>query len=308
MEVRTKMGRFVTGNGMSCGWTKDIGTYALAAAVNALAADGMGCDAVEARILFPAHADNLKAYAMEKFLRKACLERGIEQVAAQIQSSPLAALPVVTVLAGGTAPDGGRQHSCMEGARGKMVCKESAELQNVHAGDAVVLVKWIGIEGMLRIADEKGDELRQRFAPVFIRQIQSWRRELFAGKELEIARRVGVSCVRQITEGGILAALWNLAKDTGCGLDLDMKRISVLQETIEVCEQYRLNPYQLTSAGSFLMVTADVKALTDALYENQIHASLIGRLTAGNDKIIHNGEDVRYLDRPAPDEIYKILL
>ncbi len=293
MEVRTETCRFATGSGMSWGWSKDIGIYALAAAVNSLAAEGIECAGVEAQILFPSRADHSNVYALEKSFRKTCLERGIEMIRTQVQSKPLAAFPAITVLACGTAHGGSMQHSCMETA---------------HAGDMIVLVKWIGIEGMLRIADEKGDELRQRFAPVFIRQIQSRHRELFAGKEIEIARRAGVSSVRQITEGGILAALWDLAKDTGLGLDLDMKRISVLQETIEVCEQYRINPYQLTSAGSFLMVTADGKALTDALGENQIQGSVIGRFTAGNDKIIHNGEDVRYLDRPAPDEIYKILM
>ena len=112
--------------------------------------------------------------------------------------------------------------------------------------------------------------------------------------------------MRQITEGGIFAALWELAKDAGTGFDVDMKRISILQETIEVCEHYRLNPYQLTSAGSFLLLAQRGEALADTLRKNQTEASVIGRLAKGNDKVIHNGGDVRCLDRPAPDEIYKI--
>ena len=47
-------------------------------------------------------------------------------------------------------------------------------LQN-QAGAEIVLTKWIGMEGMLRIAEEREEELRQRFAPVFLRQIQSYR-------------------------------------------------------------------------------------------------------------------------------------
>ena len=92
------------------------------------------------------------------------------------------------------------------------------------------------------------------------------------------------------------------------GLDLDMKQIPVLQETIEVCECYRLNPYLLTSAGSFLMAASDGRGLADALHKEGIAASVIGRFTSGNDKVIHNGEDVRCLDRPAPDEIYRLFL
>lgn len=85
-----------------------------------------------------------------------------------------------------------------------------------------------------------------------------------------------------------------------------MKAISVLQETVEVCEHFRLNPYQLTSVGSFLMVTDNGAGLCEKLLEQGIKASVIGRITDNNDKVIYNGEEVRYIDRPAPDEIFKI--
>ena len=75
---------------------------------------------------------------------------------------------------------------------------------------------------------------------------------------------------------------------------------------IEVCEHFRLNPYQLTSIGSMLMVTDKGEELADALMKEGIKASVIGRLAEGNDKIICNGEEIRYVDRPAPDEIKKI--
>lgn len=297
MEVRTQKKRFVTANGTAWGRAKETGIYALAAAVNELASEGVVCDGVEGQIQIPLHAGRSGAYSMEKRLHEACRGRGIWRVETKIRYNPLLEVPVVMVSAAGFVRE--------EAAPGT---HHPFRTSGICAGDEIVLVKWAGMEGMLRIADEKEEELRRRFAPFFIRQIQSYRRELFAGKELEIARSAGVSAVRQISEGGILAAAWDLAKESGCGLDLDMKRMSVLQETIEVCEQYRLNPYQLASAGSFLMAATDGTALADALRKNQTPASVIGRMTAGNDKIIHNGGDVRYLDRPAPDEIYKILL
>lgn len=316
MEFQTEAGRFAAADGTAYGNAGEIGTYALAAAVNGLAARGVSCTGVEGQIKIPQEAEFSKAYSMEKILRKACRKRGIERVETKIRRNPFLKVPAVTVSAlghdfGESVLQGGIQKSrervglCpAEGS----TAVQTEKGESIAAGHEIVLVKWIGMEGMLRIAGEKEEELRRRFAPVFVRQIQSYRKDLFAGKELEIARNAGVSEVRQITEGGILAALWDLAKESGGGLDLDMKRMSILQETIEVCEQYRLNPYQLTSAGSFLMVTKEGKKLTDALRRNHIQASIIGRMTAGNDKIIHNGGDVRYLDRPAPDELYKILL
>ena len=104
----------------------------------------------------------------------------------------------------------------------------------------------------------------------------------------------------------ILAALWNLALELNQGLDLDMKKISILQETIEVCEHFRLNPYQMISAGSFLAVTDNGEVLADALNNQGITAAVIGHTTDNNDKILRNGEEMRYIDRPAPDEILKL--
>ncbi len=307
MEFQTEAGRFAAADGTAYGNAGETGTYALAAAVNGLAARGVSCTGVEGQIQIPLEAEFSKAYSMEKILCKACRKRGIEWVETKIRRNPFLKVPAVTVSALGHDLGEPVLQGGIRPAEGSTAV-QTEKGESMAAGHEIVLVKWIGMEGMLRIAGEKEEELRRRFAPVFVRQIQSYRKDLFAGKELEIARNAGVSEVRQITEGGILAALWELAKESGGGLDLDMKRMSILQETIEVCEQYRVNPYQLTSAGSFLMVTKEGKKLTDALRRNHIQASIIGRMTAGNDKIIHNGGDVRYLDRPAPDELYKILL
>ena len=125
-------------------------------------------------------------------------------------------------------------------------------------------------------------------------------------KEIEAAKAGGAFVVRQVADGGILAALWNLALELNQGLDLDMKKISILQETIEVCEHFRLNPYQMISTGSFLAVTDNGEVLADALNNQGITAAVIGHTTDNNDKILRNGEEMRYIDRPAPDEILKL--
>ena len=124
--------------------------------------------------------------------------------------------------------------------------------------------------------------------------------------EIEIARKRGVSHIFQLGEGGVFAGLWNLAKETGKGLEVDLKKIPVLQETVEVCEFFRLNPYQLTSAGAMIMVTDDGEALVEMMNEQGVPAALIGKLTDNNDKILRNGDEIRYIDRPAPDELMKI--
>ena len=92
-----------------------------------------------------------------------------------------------------------------------------------------------------------------------------------------------------------------MAKEEGLGLDLELHNISLLQETVEVCEQFHLNPYQMTSTGSFLAVVSEKITLLRQMEEAGIPVSIIGYSTDNNDKIIRNGEEIRYIDRPAPD-------
>ena len=54
------------------------------------------------------------------------------------------------------------------------------------------------------------------------------------------------------------------------------------------------------------MAAADGEALLKELWKQGIPAALIGTTNAGNDKIICNEEEVRFLDKPGQDEIYRV--
>ena len=184
--------------------------------------------------------------------------------------------------------------------------EETWNRETARACKDIVFVGYAGMDGMLRITEEKEQELKTRFAPVFLKQVLSYEQHIFRFERNRSRKSRGAFVVRQVADGGILAALWNLALELEQGLDLDMKKISILQETIEVCEHFRLNPYQMISTGSFLAVTDNGEVLADALNNQGITAAVIGHTTDNNDKILRNGEEMRYIDRPAPDEILKL--
>ena len=117
----------------------------------------------------------------------------------------------------------------------------------------------------------------------------------------------GVSAMHDITEGGVFGALWEMAEGAGVGLDVDLKKIPIRQETVELCECFGLNPYILMSSGSMMIAADDGHELVRKLEQAGIHAVVVGRTNSGNDRILRNGEDVRYLDKPQPDELYKVM-
>lgn len=289
MKVTTETGQMITETATAYGQSKDIGVYALASAANSLAAEGASCLNAQIRIMIPPFAYKSRIHTMEKIMKNVCQDKQIELADIKSERNSVITQSMVIVTAAGCAPK-----------------EEAPNRETMRAGQDIVLTKWVGMEGMLRIASEKEAQLKKRFAPVFLKQILSFKDEIFAQKEIDVAKAMGVSVIRQVTEGGILAALWNLAKEAGTGIEADMRQLSIRQETIEVCEYFRLNPYQLTSVGSMLMVTDTGEVLADALHRMNVQAAVIGRLTDSNDKMIHNGGEIRYIDRPAPDEFMKL--
>ena len=286
----------LSSTGTYYGSMRDIGVYALAAQMNELASRGVTHAAAEIQITIPADMDKSRLNSIRNHIKRAkemLLKDAfiIEDLQMDGRVNRALRVPAVTVTVLGQAKERERF------ARATMTAR---------AGQDILLVGWAGLEGMLRIIGEKEAELRERFSPSFIRQMKSYADEISGFEKIAAADAMGVSVMRQISEGGILAALWELSKETELGLELDMEKIAVRQETIEVCEHFRLNPYQLTSNGSFLMLSESGEVVADALKKEGIQAAVIGRLTDNNDKIIHNGEDTRYIDRPAPDELMKI--
>lgn len=287
---------FLTHTGVYYGGMRDGAAYGLLTEVNELAAQGVHAGSAEIRIEIPADMDKSRMHSIRNHIAKAMEKLETEDFQLEelhIAGEKCAALrvPQIVVTAAGETDQKERIADALLTAR---------------AGQDIVYAGWAGLEGMLRIIGEKEAELRERFTPAFIGQMKAYDSELCGLSKIAVADAMGVSVIRQVSRGGILASLWDLAKDTELGLNLDLKKIAVRQETIEVCEHFRLNPYQLASGGSFLMLTENGEALADALNQKGIQAAVIGQLTDSNDKIIHNGEDMRYIDRPAPDELMKV--
>ena len=67
------------------------------------------------------------------------------------------------------------------------------------------------------------------------------------------------------------------------------------------------NTYELISGGSLLIAADDGYALAESLEKVGIPAAVVGRATAGNDRIVLNGEEKRFLGPVRTDEIHKLI-
>lgn len=176
----------------------------------------------------------------------------------------------------------------------------------VKPGQDIVISKWIGLEGTSMVARAGREKLMQRYPLYLIDEGEAMKQWMSVVPEAAVAISSKVSGMHDISEGGIFRALWEVAERADVGLCVDLKKIPIRQETVEICEFFQLNPYELLSGGSMIMVAEDGEALVEALQQADIPATVIGKITEGHDRVVTNEEETRFLDRPRTDEIYKM--
>ena len=190
---------------------------------------------------------------------------------------------------------------------GKANREELFVSSGLSPGDELVVTKWIGLEGTAILASEKKDYLKQHLPAEIVNTAVDFSEWMNVMPESEIAREVGISAMHDVTEGGIFGALWEMGVASDVGFEVDIKKIPIRQETIEICEVFDINPYMLMSSGSMLIGTPKGNLLVDMLESAGIHASVIGYVIEGADRIVRNGYEKRYLEPFHSDELYKVL-
>lgn len=168
----------------------------------------------------------------------------------------------------------------------------------VVPGQEIVMTKWIGISETVRLAQEKEEELLTRYPLFFIKSAQNLEQYYSIIPEAATAIKSGVTAMHDVAGGGIFGALWELGERFGVGLQVDLKKIPIKQETVEVCEFFGYNPYEIRSDGALLMVTGEGHLLVERLAAEGIPASIIGMVMEGNDKVIVNDDEKRFLEPP----------
>ena len=268
---------------------EEVSLYAIPMAFNNIASAGAKPVGVMLSILLPEKTEETELRQMMEQAQELCHTYGADIIGGHTEVTACIDVPVITVTGVG------KRDSALAGL-----------LQGVKANQDIVISKWIGLEGTVRLARQRREELRTRYPMRMIDEAAAYDRYLSVIPETATAMKSGVCGMHDVSRGGVFGALWELAEGAGVGLEIDLKKIPVKQETIEICEFFGLNPYELLSGGCLIMTTENGNALAEALMQEDIAASVVGRTTAGNDRVIYNEDEKRYLDRPKTDQIYYV--
>ncbi len=270
--------------------TKDtVGSSAIMAACNDVACSGAAPAGVSVTMLLPTSYNEEEIRDLMKDLDTACELCGVDIINGHTEVTRAVKEPLVVVTALGT-----------------VLKKDMVHSSGVLPGMDIVATKWVGLEGTAILAKEKEEVLRTRYAQPFIDKAKTFRQLMSILPEAAVAVKSGASAMHDVSEGGVFGALWELAESAGVGLEIDLKKIPIRQETIEICEFFDLNPYKMLSGGCLLIATEDGNGLVMELEKADIPAVIIGKATDSNDRVLINEDERRFLETTQTDELYNL--
>lgn len=179
---------------------------------------------------------------------------------------------------------------------GKVNKENLLDIKKVKPGHDIVMSKHVGLEGTYRALIENREILNQRFSNSFLQKIELMKEEISVIPESIVAMEHGVVAMHDASTGGIFKALWEIGSGSGLGIEVNFKDIQIKQETVEITEILDINPYQIKSGGTLLMIGDDGEGLVDKLENKGINASLIGKMTKSNDRVLITQDGKRYLE------------
>jgi len=159
-------------------------------------------------------------------------------------------------------------------------------------GDHLFVTKTLGLEGTAILTREKA------LAEDMMAQLSVLPEGLIA------ACAPGVHALHDITEGGVIGAVCEMAASSGCGAILDRAKLPFAIETTAIAAHYAIDPAALISSGSMLIATSKPNKLQKALTAAGIAVHKVGRLTEAGETLWADGTP---LVAPVRDALYDAL-
>jgi len=271
------------------GAVQHLGRLAVHVACNDIAATGAEPVALLLTLLLPPSTEEHEIDVIMRDAGKTAAALGVAIAGGHTEVTGRVTQPVVVVAGIGRAAANGYVHA---GGAGP--------------GEALLLTKAAAIEGTAILATDLATELAERVPAEVLDRARRFIDEVSVVAEGRIAAGAGATAMHDVTEGGIVTAVWELAEASRCGVDLWVDAVPVRAETAALCAVVGADPLALIGSGAMLITTADPQRTLAALREAGIAAVQIGVMRAA-DRTLRRGETTEPLAPPERDELWRIL-
>lgn len=189
---------------------------------------------------------------------------------------------------------------------GKQDKEKLPDIDKIKVGDKILITKYAGIEGTSILAKEREKDLIHKIGEEKLNFAKSMDSMLSVVKEGIICGEIGVRYMHDITEGGVLGAIWEAASATGKGVKIKEDLIPVKDVSKEIAEILDIDLYRLISSGSMLIIAENEKVsiIETELKNHGIKSTVIGEIVE-KDIILEKDGQFLEIQPPTSDELYK---
>jgi hydrogenase expression/formation protein HypE len=152
-------------------------------------------------------------------------------------------------------------------------------------GDNVILTKGAAIESTAILTRVFPQSVKRALGQRLFERARSYLRSVSTVKEALIAasagtHREGVTAMHDATEGGVLAAVLELAEASRLGVELNLDSVPISQETEEICHLFQIDPLTSLSEGSLIIACKPdaTRRILSKLRSGGIKSQVIGQL------------------------------
>lgn len=276
------------------GAVSEIGRLAIHVSCNDIASNGVEPLGILLAVMLP---EGTPIEAVEEIMKQAgetSEKLGVEIIGGHTEITAAVAKPIIVSTAIGKAPKGASQQA-----------------KNMSPGDYILMTKKAGIEGTGIIAHDCKDKLGDLLTPAELAEGEALLKQVSVVTEGVIAGRIGTAGMHDITEGGILGAVWEMCEIAGTGAEVWEEAIPVAPITRKVCDYFNINWLRLISSGSMIIMAKPEKKdeLITAVQTAGVEITCIGRILPREEglALITPGGARSEIAPPGSDEIYKVV-
>lgn len=171
-------------------------------------------------------------------------------------------------------------------------------------GQALVLTKGAGVEGAAILATDFAAQLEEVVPEEYLARARSLFARLSVVPEARLAVAHGASAMHDVTEGGVLGAVWEMVYPTGLGVEVEAEKVPVPPEVDAICRALSVDPLRLVSSGSLLVAISHPQPLLAELAAAGIPAAVVGRITEEGRWLVKGGGRLP-LEPPEGDELWR---
>lgn len=271
----------------------DIGRLSIHISCNDVASNGVQPLGIMLAVLLPMGTTAAEVEEMMRQAAEAAEELEVEIIGGHTEVTSAVNKPVIVSTALG---------------RGEK--ETAARTEKVKPGDVVMMTKSAGLEGTGILACDLEEELKDVLTTEELDRAKNLLDQVSVVKEGVLAGKIGTSGMHDITEGGVLGALWEMCSVGEVGAVIEKDRVPVEDVTFKICNHFGIDYLRLISSGCMMIMSSPRREdpIKAALRGAGISVATIGKIQEESKGIVMLTEDgIQTVNPPGGDEIYKIV-